>query len=435
MVDAFTQWALYPLHKSIMRTISLWRQDGTFDQYAPVKELLRQKPSGLWSYDLSAATDRLPLQVQKILLQPILGLHGAEAWGNLLVKRDYCLGSKALRYQVGQPMGAYSSWAMLALTHHALVQWAWYEVCVRHQRPYTWFKLYAVLGDDVIIGHAEVAAAYLEIMSSLGVEVGLAKSLVSPKKLVGEFAKRFFIPREASMIPLKEVVAARYNLQEMIQFVRKYGLSVSQMLSFSGVGFRVKGSLNKRFSELGSRTRNLLLIASHPSSPLGVGLLSWLQSRGWGRLGKSLSTACISEFMRSEFTRVLERVKARRSGDGKIVWQMMMVKRDHGNRYNPYDYLYDRYPAVVKKLDGFTYELSEIERLLQLELGMSQSLSGWKRLEELERRLDALPKPTDFEERAEVKPRFDSLKPVRIWRSARAVEQSLLSKGKSKDST
>jgi hypothetical protein len=134
--------------------------------------------------------------------------------------------------------------------------------------------LYAVLGDDVIIGHAEVAAAYLEIMSSLGVEVGLAKSLVSPKKLVGEFAKRFFIPREASMIPLKEVVAARYNLQEMIQFVRKYGLSVSQMLSFSGVGFRVKGSLNKRFSELGSRTRNLLLIASHPSSPLGVGLLS-----------------------------------------------------------------------------------------------------------------------------------------------------------------
>jgi hypothetical protein len=93
---------------------------------------------------------------------------------------------------------------------------------------------------------------------------------------------------------------------------------------------------------------------------------------------------------------------------------MMMVKRDHGNRYNPYDYLYDRYPAVVKKLDGFTYELSEIERLLQLELGMSQSLSGWKRLEELERRLDALPKPTDFEERAEVKPRFDSLKPVRI---------------------
>jgi hypothetical protein len=131
-----------------------------------------------------------------------------------------------------------------------------------------------VLGDDVIIGHAEVAATYLEIMSSLGVEVGLAKSLVSPKKLVGEFAKRFFIPREASMIPLKEVVAARYNLQEMVQFVRKYRLDVRQMLSFSGVGYKVKGSLNKRFCELGSRTRNLLLIASHPSSPLGVGLLS-----------------------------------------------------------------------------------------------------------------------------------------------------------------
>lgn len=31
---------------------------------------------------------------------------------------------KSLRYAVGQPMGALSSWAMLAFTHHAIVQWA-----------------------------------------------------------------------------------------------------------------------------------------------------------------------------------------------------------------------------------------------------------------------------------------------------------------------
>jgi hypothetical protein len=122
-----------------------------------------------------------------------------------------------------------------------------------------------VLGDDVIIGHAEVAAAYLEIMATLGVKIGLEKSLVSPNKLVGEFAKRFFIPREASMIPIKGVIAARFSLAETLELIRKYSLTISQVLSFAGFGYKVKGSVNNRFSKLGSRARNLLLMASHPS--------------------------------------------------------------------------------------------------------------------------------------------------------------------------
>lgn len=123
MVDAYTQWALYPLHREIMSTLSTWAQDGTYDQLRPVKALLKLRPSGLWSFDLSAATDRLPLQFQKIVLQPVLGLHAAESWGNILVKRSYSTPDcRTVFYAVGQPMGAYSSWAMLALTHHALVQ-------------------------------------------------------------------------------------------------------------------------------------------------------------------------------------------------------------------------------------------------------------------------------------------------------------------------
>jgi len=127
MVDPFTQWILRPLHvwlEGILRRID---QDGTFDQIKPVKALLaRKEVRGLWSFDLSAATDRLPLQIQKIVLQPVLGIHGAETWGRILTNRDYWLAETAsnLRYAVGQPMGAYSSWVMLALTHHALVQWA-----------------------------------------------------------------------------------------------------------------------------------------------------------------------------------------------------------------------------------------------------------------------------------------------------------------------
>lgn len=115
-----------------------------------------------------------------------------------------------------------------------------------------------------------MAAEYLVVMDILGVEVGLAKSLVSEKSLVGEFAKRFFIPRDASMIPYKEVIASRFNLSESLQFIHKYGLRPVQALSFMGMGYRVKGRINSPFRELNSRARNLLLMSLHPSGPWGV---------------------------------------------------------------------------------------------------------------------------------------------------------------------
>jgi len=109
-------------------------------------------------------------------------------------------------------------------------------------------------------------------MDTLGVEVGLAKSLISPNRKVGEFAKRFFIPRDVSMVPLKAVVSARFNSHELLEFVRKYKLSVIQALSFVGVGYKVKAGLNKPFRELGNHTANLLLSLSSPSGPFALGL-------------------------------------------------------------------------------------------------------------------------------------------------------------------
>lgn len=147
-------------------------------------------------------------------------------------------------------------------------------MCQRDQLPFSWFSLYAILGDDVIIGSSKVSAEYCVVMGELGVEIGLAKSLISPNRLVGEFAKRFFIPKDASMIPIKEVIAARFNLQEAVQMVQKYHMGMSQVLSFMGYGYRVKGSLNKRFCELGNRVCNLALTLQHPSSYLGVPFLT-----------------------------------------------------------------------------------------------------------------------------------------------------------------
>jgi hypothetical protein len=92
--------------------------DGTFDQLRPVRRLLEDKSKKLFSFDLSAATDRLPVDLQVDLLNLLYGDEIGNKWKTLLVDRDFILDTKdpeftsangIYRYAVGQPMGALSS--------------------------------------------------------------------------------------------------------------------------------------------------------------------------------------------------------------------------------------------------------------------------------------------------------------------------------------
>jgi len=119
MVDCWTQWILYPLHKAIFQLLAQIPQDGTFDQSKPVHFLLRElEKRGLkhtYCYDLSAATDRLPIMLQVTLLSFFIGEGLANAWACILVGRGYTYKhhktgvSHTLFYACGQPMGALSS--------------------------------------------------------------------------------------------------------------------------------------------------------------------------------------------------------------------------------------------------------------------------------------------------------------------------------------
>jgi len=79
--------------------------------------------------DLSAATDRFPISLQVKLIRNIFNHDVAINWYNILINRVYTYlppkGSKDepkhLKYAVGQPMGAYSSWATFTLSHHLVV--------------------------------------------------------------------------------------------------------------------------------------------------------------------------------------------------------------------------------------------------------------------------------------------------------------------------
>jgi hypothetical protein len=136
MVTAWDQAVLQPLHLAIFAALKFVPNDATFNQEASVNRCMikAKEANGSWGYDLSAATDRLPLLLQKMILNHFLPSLG-DLWGTLLTSRDYSLkGGKKYptatgiyRYSTGQPMGALSSWAMLALTHHLIAQLAAYR--------------------------------------------------------------------------------------------------------------------------------------------------------------------------------------------------------------------------------------------------------------------------------------------------------------------
>nr|QDH88298.1 MAG: RNA-dependent RNA polymerase [Mitovirus sp.] len=324
MVDIFTQWVLHPLHEALFSLLRKIPTDGTFDQLKPIHRLLRRKPQGpFYSYDLSAATDRLPLQVQKALLSPILTSWGAELWGTLLVGRPYYILHKdaiadlpyigrgdlrSVEYATGQPMGAYSSWAMLAFTHHAIVQWAALRAGVITCGS-NWFSDYALLGDDIVIANKLVADEYAKLMTALGVEIGLHKSLISVRGLALEFAKRFFLNGgDASMAPVAEYWAAKGNLPAALQLGHKYGLTLSQYLTVMGYGYRSKGSLTARLVSLPKRLKNYVVSYYSPAGPGFKGLKEFFSLRSVNSSYK-INDVKVAALVQSFFSTEIENLK------------------------------------------------------------------------------------------------------------------------------
>lgn len=270
MVDAWTQWILYPMHKLAFDILHGVKMDGTFDQTAPLQFIRGDK--GLFSLDLSAATDRIPLRVQRQLWSFILGHELAGSWALLLTGRAYRLHNKDsyedLHYAVGQPMGALSSWASLALIHHFLVQVAAWRAGYPTWKLYT---NYAILGDDIVIGDRAVMIQYLDILDSLGVECGLHKSLLSPGGLALEFAKRtIFKGVDVSPLPIREFYAASKGIGAFVELTEKYGQPLHRSLQAFGVGWKVRSWLNKPIGKLPARVRLLILAINVPRTPEAV---------------------------------------------------------------------------------------------------------------------------------------------------------------------
>lgn len=326
MVDCLTQWFLYPLHRFIFdKILRVIPQDGTFDQLRPVRQLLDvMSKRGLYecfSYDLSAATDRLPVALQEFVLSAFTTREFAHHWRRLLTGRYYDIPRKykdrlpkwadlrtkkscTVKYAVGQPMGAYSSWAMLALVHHAIVQFA-----AKRANVVGWFDLYAVLGDDVVIGSRAVALEYTKVMEEIGVNIGFHKSIVSKNRSL-EFAKRFFYKgEEVTPLPLVAVAVAWISVNgvpEVLKVSRDRVGKFPSLYSIArsmGLGFKAATrAATSRVVSLPKRLRSIVVILSRP------GPFPWSRNNLWEWV-RMRSTVATMEPRDPQYAAITDRVR------------------------------------------------------------------------------------------------------------------------------
>jgi len=203
--DYYTQLYLKPIHDKILKLLRKIKTDRTFTQDPNNCWDLTNNES-FWSLDLSSATDRFPIELQKRLLARIFHMELANSWQWLLHNRVFVTPEgDSITYNTGQPMGTYSSWAVFTLTHHLVVYY-----CSQLHGIHN-FNQYMILGDDIVIKNDAIAKTYIKVMNSLGVDISLNKTHVSVDTY--EFAKRWIRPKdkwELTGLPVKGIFS-NYN--------------------------------------------------------------------------------------------------------------------------------------------------------------------------------------------------------------------------------
>lgn len=333
MVDCFTQWLLSPLHKGLFNFLRRIPEDATHNQSLTlstfVERLQRNSITEVYSFDLTAATDRIPVSAQAIILDIMAERKVGQIWSSFLVDRWYSLSTPswdpkaitcsalgidpdlnkdnpyldlrlskpgndgkrlayvhAVKYAAGQPMGALSSWAMLALTHHIMVRMAALRLGIRE------FSLYLVLGDDLVIADKSVANMYLAIAKEWDIEINMSKSVISNNGSL-EFAKRFVYKyQDVSGISFREMSVAKYDIRGLLQLFARVKLfrdiRISELLSFLGHGYKALSRIHTRFNKLGKGMNKALLLLSYPGMLFSKfdSYKDWLTSSAFNKAGK-----------------------------------------------------------------------------------------------------------------------------------------------------
>jgi len=229
IIDGWSQSALKPIHNCVYGILESIHCDGTFDQFAcfSLAVKMANELGTSYSYDLSSATDRFPIELQLCVMRRLFGDRVAGLWAKVIKDRDFSIKMSGhgnvteirhgVRWKVGQPLGALSSWGVFALTHHLFIKF-----CASDPK----YNKYVILGDDIQIFNSEVARKYVATMLACGVQIALPKSFVTQGPIVhGEFCKRIYLGNdELSPIPsstllsvVKDFTALPSLIEEIVE--------------------------------------------------------------------------------------------------------------------------------------------------------------------------------------------------------------------------
>jgi hypothetical protein len=231
--DYFSQTALRPLHIYLNKVLRKLPADCTFNQSNFIK--YTKNWTEFYSIDLTAFTDRFPIILVYDILSIRFGKEYADSWRYLMVEKPFMLDRvNSIRYEVGTPMGMYSSWPSTTLAHHFVV----FCCCRELDIPFNEAK-YVMLGDDIVIGDRLLAEAYTKAITELGVTFSPLKTHSSDTLF--EFSKRLFLDgKEITPFPISSLRSS----------IKRYYRMVNLLIDCEERGWTSKSGISEAVKEL-----------------------------------------------------------------------------------------------------------------------------------------------------------------------------------------
>jgi len=212
IADWFSNVALTPLHNAFMVGLRRKRGDVTYKQ-DQIPNLVKGLGTKLFSSDMTAFTDRFPIELEIAVIEGRYGANIAQLWKQILTDRVFYHPKGPVQYMAGNPMGLISSWPVSTFTHHAVKAYCAYKCRIKGYK-------YLILGDDTLDTNETVYKKYLKVIKELGVSISVSKC-TSSKLGYTEFAKRLFTPKgEITGLPVHILSGIKSQPEQVLELVR-----------------------------------------------------------------------------------------------------------------------------------------------------------------------------------------------------------------------
>lgn len=212
-----------PLKVKLERITKAIPSVGTFNQEVAQQyiadKLLKTKVA--YCFDSSSFTDRLPYELQHHILNQlkymglvnefdisVMDMVSSGTWQDQFIP-------DGIRWTVGQPLGFGPSFHLCTLTHVVILQHLGAK-----------FGDYRIVGDDIVIFDPRVALLYKDTMRGLGIQLNLAKSLIS--RTHAEFCGKTMV--DGTITPTIKVKEISYP-EQLLDIVQYYGWSCMKFMN------------------------------------------------------------------------------------------------------------------------------------------------------------------------------------------------------------